>query len=50
MSLVASFASGIMRDRVAVHAAITEQRSNGQTEGQIHKAQAVEARMYPRKA
>lgn len=33
MSLVASFASGIMRDRAAVHAAITQRSSNGQADG-----------------
>jgi transposase len=47
-SLVASFASGIMRDRAAVHAAITEQWSNGQTEGQITRLKLVKRQMYGR--
>jgi len=48
MSLVASFASGIMRDRAAVHAAITEHWSNGQTEGQITRLKLVKRQMYGR--
>jgi transposase len=47
-SLVASFANGIMRDRAAVHAAITEPWSNGQTEGQITKLKLVKRQMYGR--
>jgi transposase len=47
-SLIASFASGITRDRAAVHAAITEPWSNGQTEGQITKLKLVKRQMYGR--
>ncbi len=47
-SLVASFANGIMRDRAAVHAAITEPWSNGQTEGQITRLKLVKRQMYGR--
>ena len=48
MSLIASFASGIMRDSAAVRAAITEPWSNGQTEGQITKLKLVKRQMYGR--
>lgn len=41
VSLVASFASGILKDKAAVCAAITEPWSNGQTEGQITKLKLV---------
>lgn len=47
-SLVASFASGIIRDRMAVRAAITSPWSNGQTEGQITKLKLVKRQMYGR--
>lgn len=47
-SLVASFAIGIMRDRAAVHAAITEHWSRGQTEGQITGLKLVKRQMYGR--
>lgn len=47
-SLVASFAGGIMRDRAAVHVAITEPWSNGQTEGQITRLKLVKRQMYGR--
>ena len=47
-SLIASFASGIARDRAAVRAAITEPWSNGQTEGQITKLKLVKRQMYGR--
>ena len=40
-SLVASFASGIAKDKAAVLAAITSPWSNGQTEGQITKLKLV---------
>lgn len=46
--LVASFASGILRDRAAVHAAITQPWSNGQTEGQITRLKLVKSQMYGR--
>jgi transposase len=48
LSLIASFASGIVRDRAAVLAAITEPWSNGQTEGQITKLKLVKRQMYGR--
>ena len=47
-SLIASFATGIGNDRTAVHAAITEPWSNGQTEGQITKLKLVKRQMYGR--
>jgi transposase len=47
-SLVASFASGVRKDRAAVAAAITSPWSNGQTEGQITKLKLVKRQMYGR--
>ncbi|MER9586975.1 ISL3 family transposase [Mesorhizobium sp. M0276] len=47
-SLIASFANGIIRDRAAVRAAITEPWSNGQTVGQITKLKLVKRQMYGR--
>lgn len=48
LSLIASFASGVLRDKAAVRAAITEPWSNGQTEGQITKLKLVKCQMYGR--
>lgn len=47
-SLIASFATGILKDRAAVSAAIGEPWSNGQTEGQITKLKLVKRQMYGR--
>jgi transposase len=47
-SLLASFASGIRRDRDAICNAIVEPWSNGQTEGQITKLKLVKRQMYGR--
>jgi transposase len=47
-SLVASFASGVIRDEAAVRAAITSPWSNGQTEGQITRLKLVRRQMYGR--
>jgi transposase len=47
-SLVTSFARGITKDRDAVHAAITEPWSNGQTEGQVNRLKFVKRQMYGR--
>ncbi len=47
-SLVASFANGVLKDRAAVHAAITSPWSNGQTEGQITTLKLVKRQMYGR--
>lgn len=47
-SLVASFASGVIRDRAAVQNAITSIWSNGQTEGQITKLKLIKRQMYGR--
>jgi transposase len=47
-SLVASFASGILKDKAAVTAAIASLWSNGQTEGQITKLKLVKRQMYGR--
>jgi transposase len=46
VSLVASFASGIVKDIAAVRAAIVSHWSNGQTEGQITKLKIVKRQMY----
>lgn len=47
-SLLESLANGIAADRDAVHAALTEPWSNGQTEGQITKLKLVKRQMYGR--
>ena len=47
-SLIASFTSGITKDKAAVRAAITEPWSNGQVEGQITKLKLVKRQMYGR--
>ena len=47
-SLIASFASGIRKDRQAVAAAITLPWSNGQTEGQITRLKLIKRQMYGR--
>jgi transposase len=47
-SLIGSFATGIMKDKAAVSAAIIEPWSNGQTEGQITKLKLVKRQMYGR--
>jgi len=47
-SLIASFATGILKDKAAVVAAITSPWSNGQTEGQITKLKLVKRQMYGR--
>jgi transposase len=47
-SLVAPFAKGIIKDKVAVNAAISSNWSNRQTEGQITKLKLVKRQMYGR--
>ena len=47
-SLVATFATGIVKDRAAVSAAISSPWSNGQTEGQITKLKLVKRQVYGR--
>jgi transposase len=47
-SLVASFASGVVKDQAAVAAAITSPWSNGPTDGQITKLKLVKRQMYGR--
>lgn len=47
-SLFAPFANGILKDKAAVSAAITEPWSNGQVEGQINKLKLVKRQMYGR--
>ena len=47
-SLLASFAAGIAKSKAAVHAAITQPWSNGQTEGQVNKLKMVKRQMYGR--
>ncbi|MFO1126568.1 MAG: ISL3 family transposase [Methylocystis sp.] len=46
--LLASFANGVIKDRAAVAAAITNIWSNGQTEGQITKLKLIKRQMYGR--
>lgn len=46
--LIGSFASGVIKDKAAVRAAIAEPWSNGQTEGQITKLKLVKRQMYGR--
>jgi transposase len=48
ISLVAAFANGVSKDRVAIEAAIALPWSNGQTEGQICKLKLVKRQMYGR--
>jgi transposase len=48
VSLIASFPSGIIQDKPAVRAALTEPWSNGQTEGQITKLKLVSQLHQPR--
>ena len=47
-SLIASLATGIIKDKAAVRAAIAEPWSNGQTEGQITRLKLVKRQMYGR--
>ena len=47
-SLIASFARGIVNDKAAVRAAITEPWSNGQTEGQVNRLKVIKRQMYGR--
>jgi len=47
-SLMATFAKGIVADKRAIAAAITEPWSNGQTEGQITKLKMIKRQMYGR--
>ena len=47
-SLIASFATGIDKDKAAVHAAIALPWSNGQVEAQITKLKLVKRQMYGR--
>jgi transposase len=46
--LLESFARGIIHDRAAVHVALTQPWSNGQTEGQNTKLKLVKRQMYGR--
>ena len=46
--LVAAFATGLMKDKSAVAAAIASPWSNGQTEGQLCKLKLVKRQMYGR--
>ena len=48
LSLLASFANGVTKDKAAVVAAVTSPRSNGQTEGQITKLKLMKRQMYGR--
>ncbi|WP_279596808.1 ISL3 family transposase [Methylobacterium sp. J-001] len=47
-SLLASFAGGLLKDKAAVAAALTQPWSNGQTEGQITRLKLVKRQMFGR--
>lgn len=47
-SLLTSFASGLLKDKAAVAAALTQPWSNGQTEGQITRLNLVKRQMFGR--
>lgn len=47
-SLLSSFARGLLKDKVAVAAALTQPWSNGQTEGQITRLKFVKRQMFGR--
>jgi len=47
-SVLASFAKGLRADPKAVAAALSESRSNGQTEGQINRLKTLKRQMYGR--
>jgi transposase len=49
-SVLASFGKGIVADRGAVTAAMTQPWSNGQTEGQITKLKLVKRQMYGKRS
>jgi transposase len=42
------FAAGLRRDQASIEAAIREQWSNGQTEGQVNKLKMLKRQMYGR--
>jgi transposase len=46
--LLGSFAAGLVKDKAAVAAALTELWSNGQTEGQITRLKLVKRQMFGR--
>ncbi len=48
VSLVPSFANGVVKDSAALLAAISSPWSNGKTEGQITKLKLVKRQMYGR--
>jgi transposase len=45
---LASFVSGIQRDRKAVNAMLMSRWSNGQTEGQVNRLKLIKRQMYGR--
>jgi transposase len=45
---VQSFAQGLRQDYAAVHAALTFNWSNGQTEGQVNRLKFIKRQMYGR--
>ncbi|MCP1538091.1 transposase [Methylorubrum extorquens] len=47
-SLLASFAGGLVKDKMAVAAALTEPWSNGQTDGQITRLKLMKRQMFGR--
>jgi transposase len=43
-----AFARGLEQDRAAIEAALREEWSNGQTEGQVHRLKLLKRQMYGR--
>lgn len=43
-----AFARGLEQDRMAIDAALREEWSNGQTEGQVHRLKLLKRQMYGR--
>lgn len=43
-----AFARGLEQDRAAIDAALREEWSNGQTEGQVHRLKVLKRQMYGR--
>ncbi len=42
------FAIGLLADKAAIHAGLTEKWSNGQTEGHVNRLRTVKRQMYGR--
>lgn len=46
--MLTAFARGLEQDRAAIEAALREEWSNGQTEGQVHRLKLLKRQMYGR--